>query len=122
MLQSCNKVAAITEHNAFAEACWPAQGFGNVGSWAAELLSLYGGKIIAVTDHTGGVYNASGLDILSLKRHVHAKAPFGGHLRTFPGGKCLITELCASFAPSYAPPMELRMLFLHPRFRQLSFS
>ena len=62
------------------------QGFGNVGSWAAELLSLYGGKIIAVTDRTGGVYNAAGIDILSLKRHLRAKAPFGGHLRTFPGG------------------------------------
>ena len=66
--------------------CWAAQGFGNVGSWAAELLSLYGGKIIAVTDRTGGVYNAAGIDILSLKRHLRAKAPFGGHLRTFPGG------------------------------------
>ena len=66
---------------------WPAQGFGNVGSWAAELLSLYGGKIIAVTDRTGGIYSAAGIDILSLKRHMKAKAPFGGHLRSFPGGK-----------------------------------
>lgn len=29
------------------------QGFGNVGGWAAELLELYGGKVIAVSDHTG---------------------------------------------------------------------
>ena len=63
-----------------------AQGFGNVGSWAAELLSLYGGKIIAITDRTGGIYNAAGIDILSLKRHLKAKPPFGGHLRSFPGG------------------------------------
>ena len=75
-------------------ACWAAQGFGNVGSWAAELLSLYGGKIIAVTDRTGGVYNAAGIDILSLKRHLRAKAPFGGHLRTFPGG---MPRNCSSY-------------------------
>ena len=67
--------------------CSSAQGFGNVGSWAAELISLYGGKVIAVTDRTGGVYNSAGIDILSLKRHLNAKAPFGGHLRTFPGGE-----------------------------------
>ena len=73
--------------------CWSAQGFGNVGSWAAELLSLYGGKIIAVTDRTGGIYNAAGIDILSLKRHMKAKAPFGGHLRSFPGGKPLCAAL-----------------------------
>lgn len=58
-----------------------------MGSWAAELLSLYGGKVIAVTDRTGGIYSAAGIDILSLKRHMKAKAPFGGHLRSFPGGE-----------------------------------
>ena len=64
-----------------------------MGSWAAELLSLYGGKVIAVTDRTGGIYSAAGIDILSLKRHMKAKAPFGGHLRSFPGGKCSLTTL-----------------------------
>lgn len=62
------------------------QGFGNVGGWAAELLELYGGKVIAVSDRTGAIYNPEGLDIRSLKRHLKAQPPFGGHLSSFPGG------------------------------------
>ena len=34
------------------------QGFGNVGSVSADLLSKIGAKIVAVTDWKGGVYNA----------------------------------------------------------------
>src|SRR6186713_1472091 len=39
------------------------QGFGNVGSVAADLLSQNGAKIVAVTDWKGGVHNPAGLDI-----------------------------------------------------------
>jgi len=39
------------------------QGFGNVGSWTALLLYRLGGKILAVSDYTGGVYDPEGLDI-----------------------------------------------------------
>jgi glutamate dehydrogenase (NAD(P)+) len=42
------------------------QGFGNVGSVSADLLSKLGAKIVAVTDWKGGVYDASGLDIRRL--------------------------------------------------------
>src|SRR5204862_7656916 len=42
------------------------QGFGNVGSVSADLLSKAGAKIVAVTDWKGGVYNANGLDIPTL--------------------------------------------------------
>lgn len=62
------------------------QGFGNVGGWAAELLELYGGKVVAVSDRTGAIYNPEGLDIRSLKRHLKAAPPFGGHISSFPGG------------------------------------
>ena len=47
------------------------QGFGNVGSIAAEILHREGLKIVAVSDSKGGVYNAKGLEpseILSHKR------------------------------------------------------
>src|SRR3979409_2202503 len=37
------------------------QGFGNVGSISAALLSEIGARIVAVTDWKGGVYNANGL-------------------------------------------------------------
>lgn len=39
------------------------QGFGNVGSVAAELLQREGAKIIAVSDVKGGILNRKGLDV-----------------------------------------------------------
>jgi glutamate dehydrogenase (NAD(P)+) len=39
------------------------QGFGNVGSVTAQLLSREGCKIVAVSDRTGAVYNANGIDV-----------------------------------------------------------
>ncbi|GAA4357581.1 Glu/Leu/Phe/Val dehydrogenase [Variovorax defluvii] len=42
------------------------QGFGNVGSVAAELFAEAGAKIVAVQDHTGTVVNPNGLDLKAL--------------------------------------------------------
>jgi glutamate dehydrogenase/leucine dehydrogenase len=39
------------------------QGFGNVGSHAARLLSEQGIKIVGIGDHTGSFYNEKGIDI-----------------------------------------------------------
>jgi len=39
------------------------QGFGNAGSIAATLMSEEGASVIAVSDSTGGIHNAKGLDI-----------------------------------------------------------
>jgi glutamate dehydrogenase (NAD(P)+) len=39
------------------------QGFGNVGSYAAKIAYDLGYKVIAVSDVTGGYYNADGLDV-----------------------------------------------------------
>ena len=108
------------------------QGFGNVGGWAAELLEIYGGRIVAVSDRTGvshlqaflryrwkdcarsggvehhhhvagAVFNQKGLDILALKRHLRAASPFGGHLTSFPGG-----------APCVACSTEMQLAAFYP--------
>ncbi|MCY1509753.1 Glutamate dehydrogenase [compost metagenome] len=42
------------------------QGFGNVGSVAAELFVEAGAKIVAVQDHTGTIVNTNGLDLTQL--------------------------------------------------------
>jgi glutamate dehydrogenase (NAD(P)+) len=47
------------------------QGFGNVGSSAAEILHAMGAKIVAVNDANGTVYRDGGLDVLALIQHVH---------------------------------------------------
>ncbi len=39
------------------------QGFGKVGYWAAHYLAKSGGRIIAVSDISGGYYNPNGLDV-----------------------------------------------------------
>ena len=42
------------------------QGFGNVGSWTAKFIQDEGGKVIAVADKYGGIFNSKGLDIKKL--------------------------------------------------------
>lgn len=39
------------------------QGFGNVGMWAARLLSERGLKVVAISDLSGAFYNEKGIDI-----------------------------------------------------------
>src|SRR5213596_2411539 len=39
------------------------QGFGNVGSIASQLMQREGCKIVAISDRTGGVHNAGGIDV-----------------------------------------------------------
>ncbi len=39
------------------------QGFGNVGMWAARLLSERGLKVVAISDLSGAYYNEKGIDI-----------------------------------------------------------
>lgn len=46
------------------------QGFGNVGSVAASLLQGEGCKIVAISDRSGGLYNANGIPIDAAIAHV----------------------------------------------------
>jgi glutamate dehydrogenase (NAD(P)+) len=65
------------------------QGFGNVGSNAARILSEAGVRVVAVSDALGGVYNAKGLNVEAL-RHYSEREP----LSTFPQGDAITnTEL-----------------------------
>lgn len=45
------------------------QGFGNAGSYMAEILAADGYKIVAVTDSRGGAMNEAGLDVAAVKQH-----------------------------------------------------
>ncbi|HET7904693.1 MAG TPA: Glu/Leu/Phe/Val dehydrogenase, partial [Candidatus Eisenbacteria bacterium] len=71
------------------------QGFGNVGSVAADLLSKDGAKIVAVSDVGGGIQNPEGLDVPALIAHVAKNRTVAG----FPGstpldGKKLLEIPC----------------------------
>jgi glutamate dehydrogenase (NAD(P)+) len=54
------------------------QGFGNVGSSAAELMASAGALIVAVQDHSGSIFQASGLDVAALGTHVQQHGGVAG--------------------------------------------
>ena len=58
------------------------QGFGNVGSFAAQLMASYGAKIVAVGDHLGGVSRSDGLNVDELVAWTREHRSVKG----FPGG------------------------------------
>ena len=47
------------------------QGFGNVGSNAAEILTGMGAKLLAVNDAGGTIYNPNGIDVADLTEYVY---------------------------------------------------
>ncbi len=55
------------------------QGFGNVGSIAALELHNMGVKVIAVSDHTGALHRAAGLDIPALVEHAALRGSIAGY-------------------------------------------
>lgn len=79
------------------------QGFGNVGSNAAEILSNMGAKLIAVNDADGTIYDPKGIDVAQLTQWVYnnpenVKKSVGG----YPMGQAIskkdFWELEADFA------------------------
>ncbi|MFC5410886.1 Glu/Leu/Phe/Val dehydrogenase [Larkinella bovis] len=65
------------------------QGFGNVGSFAAELLHERGVTVTAVSDVTGGYYNNNGLDISAALAYRNAN---NGTLDGFKGAERISNE------------------------------
>lgn len=64
------------------------QGFGNVGLYTAKGLVDLGVRVIAVTDHLGGVYNDKGLDIAALEKHHDQHKT----VKAFPSGDVITNE------------------------------
>ena len=77
------------------------QGFGNVGSVCASLLWMTGAKVLAVSDIKGGVYNARGLDIEALRRHVDTTGSVTGFAESEPvTNEELLTLECDVLIPA----------------------
>ena len=64
------------------------QGFGNAGSYAAQIWAKAGHKVVAVSDSKLGIYNADGLDVE--KAMAHKKTT--GSLSGFPGATEISNE------------------------------
>jgi glutamate dehydrogenase (NAD(P)+) len=54
------------------------QGFGNVGSWAARELSDRGARVVAVSDVSGGLHDACGLELAALLERAERREPLAG--------------------------------------------
>ena len=79
------------------------QGFGNVGSVSADLLSKLGAKIVAVTDWKGGVQNPAGLDIPKMLEYAKQHKTIDG----FPGGDPIENEQLFSLDVDVLVPAAL---------------
>jgi glutamate dehydrogenase (NAD(P)+) len=76
------------------------QGFGNVGSHTAVILSKLGVSTIAVGDHTGYAYNPEGFNAHKLQDWVEEHGSIAG----YPGGKPITREeFFATKADIFAP-------------------
>ncbi len=77
------------------------QGFGNVGSNAALYAQELGFKVVGISDIIGGIYDASGLDVVA----VHAHAREYGTVKDYPHAESmtnaeLLTQPCDVLVPA----------------------
>jgi glutamate dehydrogenase (NAD(P)+) len=91
------------------------QGFGNVGSATAELFAGNGARIVAVQDHTGTIFNASGLDIGGLMNELRSHGGIGN----FAGGERIPNEQFWDVESDFLVPAALEGQVTADRARRL---
>jgi glutamate dehydrogenase len=64
------------------------QGYGNAGSFAAELISTLGTKVVACNDTKGGAYNPDGIDPVAIAKFKEKT----GTVCNFPGTKNITSD------------------------------
>ena len=72
------------------------QGFGNVGSMAADLMHKAGYKIVGLSDIGGGLYNEEGFDVPKVMDWVYTQKKA---LQDFPGGGAKLSSREVLFQP-----------------------
>ena len=79
------------------------QGFGNVGSVAAQLLVREGCKVVAISDRALGVHNPAGVDIEAAIAHVKKHRTLEG----FSGGDIITNEALLTLPVDVLVPAAL---------------
>lgn len=73
------------------------QGFGNVGSFAARFAHEGGAKIVALSDASGAIYSAAGLDMATLLEYGRTRKPLTSYqadgVRTISQQELLTSEV-----------------------------
>jgi glutamate dehydrogenase (NAD(P)+) len=80
--------ACETKAMDFTKCTMAVQGFGNVGQHACDLAHQKGAKVVGVSDVSGGIYNAEGIDINALLSYVKENKVVKG----FPGAQAITNE------------------------------
>ena len=96
------------------------QGYGNVGGVAARELAGHGSSVLAVSDISGGVYDAEGLDLQDVDSWVRENGSLAGYPRAEHVSNeellelpCDILALCAlenQLTGENAPRIETKMV------------
>ena len=95
VMMCCNK--AIAKLGIKKEGCRVVvQGFGNVGSLAAELMQKAGYKIVGLADIAGGLYNENGFDVPKVIDWVYRQKK---SLQDFPSGGTKMSPRDVLFQP-----------------------
>ena len=77
------------------------QGFGNVGSVAAQLLQREGCKIIGISDRTGGLVNTNGIDVDDAVAYVQKHRTLEGYRKgDLVTNEQLLTQECDVLLPA----------------------
>ena len=112
---------ALALHNMRPDKCAVVvQGFGNVGSITARLLSELGCKVVALSDIKGGVYNPAGIDVSQAMRYSKEHGNLAGMPNTEAVTNAELLELpCEVLVPAAlenqlternAPRIQARMI------------
>jgi glutamate dehydrogenase (NAD(P)+) len=95
VMMCCNR--AIAKLGIKKETCRVViQGFGNVGSMAADLMHQAGYKIVGLADIVGGLYNENGFDMPKVIDWVYTQKRM---LQDFPAGGTKMTSREVLFQP-----------------------
>src|SRR5947209_1443701 len=82
------------------------QGFGNVGSFFAKFVAERGATVIAISDSSGGIHNAKGLDVAAAFAHKRD----GGQLVDLSGGDRITNDELVTLACDILAPCALEQV------------
>ncbi len=85
------------------------QGFGNVGSVAADLMAKAGMTIVAVSDKSGGIHDPKGLDLTAVFAHVKERKL----LKDFPDGHHVSNQELLTLDCEVLVPAALENVITH---------
>jgi glutamate dehydrogenase (NAD(P)+) len=89
-----------TQRKKVADSTFVIQGFGNVGSHAARLISTVGGTVVGIGDHTGSFYDPAGIDVAAALAWVRERRSLAGFPALTVPKDTLLLQRCDVLIPA----------------------